>query len=85
MRSNQTLNYFSSFILGISDLSGKERKVLFKRLQKITHSKIGKNWDVTEGRIRQIEKVALGKLDSKTRQLALFKAANSPNAHSLDK
>lgn len=73
MRSNQTLKYFTSFVQDFPELSGQERRVLLKRLQKTTHTKIGEYWHVTEGRIRQIERVALKKVKSKTHQLALFK------------
>ncbi|KKQ73713.1 MAG: hypothetical protein US96_C0055G0012 [Candidatus Woesebacteria bacterium GW2011_GWB1_38_5b] len=76
MRSNQTLKYFSSFIKNIPDLTANERLVLFKRLEEDTHIKIGKRWNVTEGRVRQIEKAAIKKIRSKTHQLALFKAVN---------
>jgi len=71
--SNKTIRYFSVFIKKIPDLSGKERKVLLGRLRKRTLTKIGKAFGVTEGRIRQIEKKAIGKIRSKHHQLALFK------------
>jgi DNA-directed RNA polymerase sigma subunit (sigma70/sigma32) len=71
--SNKTIRYFSVFIKKIPDLSGKERKVLLERLRKRTLARIGKSFGVTEGRIRQIEKKAIGKIKSKHHQLALFK------------
>lgn len=73
MRSNQTLKYFSSLIRNIPDLTGRERRVLLKRIKKMTHVAIGKKWNVTEGRIRQIERTALLKVKSKAHQMALFK------------
>ena len=73
MRSNRTIKYFSSFVKNISDLSGKERLVLLGRLKENTHVALGKKWNVTEGRIRQIERGAIGKIKSKTHQLSLFK------------
>lgn len=73
MRSNKTLKYFSFLVKNIPDLTGKERKVLLGRLRKKTLETIGKSFDVTEGRVRQIEKVALNKIRGKSRQLALFK------------
>lgn len=76
MRSNKTLRYFSFFIKKIPDLSGKEREILLKRLRKKTLISIGKYYGVTEGRIRQIEKIAIRKIKSKSRQLALFKKAS---------
>ena len=72
MRSNKTLRYFSKLIRNIPDLSGKERKVLLGRLRKKTHALIGHTFDVTEGRVRQIEKKAIGKIRSKKHQLNLF-------------
>ena len=73
MRSNQTIKFFTSFIQKSTDLTGREKEVLAKRLKKRPLEKIGKKYGVTEGRIRQIEKGALRKLRSKARQLALFK------------
>jgi DNA-directed RNA polymerase sigma subunit (sigma70/sigma32) len=73
MRSNRTLKFFRSYIKSASDLSGKERTVILKRLRRVSLEQIGKVFKVTEGRIRQIEKVAIKKLKSKARQLNLFK------------
>ncbi len=76
MTPNRTLRYFSFFIRRIPDLTGKERKVLLGRLKKNTLENIGKYFDVTEGRIRQIEKFALRKIKSKSHQLNLFRKGN---------
>lgn len=76
MTPNRTLRYFSFFIKKIPDLTGKERKVLLARLRKKTLEVIGKSFNVTEGRIRQIERKAIGKIKSKSHQLNLFKKAN---------
>ena len=73
MRSNQTLKYFFYFVEHISQLTGKEKKVLFGRLKETTLSKIGESFNLTEGRIRQIEKEAIAKIKSKIHQLSLFK------------
>ena len=73
MRSNKTLKYFSSFINSVSELSGREKRVLLKRLTNHTHIFIGQKWKVSEGRIRQIEQEAVNKVSSKTHQLDLFK------------
>jgi len=73
MRSNRTLKYFSYFVKHTPQLTKKEKKVLFKRLKEVTLSKIGKSFNLTEGRIRQIEKGAIAKIKSKIYQLSLFK------------
>ena len=73
MRSNQTLKYFSYFVKHTPQLTEKEKKVLFERLKEVTLSKIGKSFNFTEGRIRQIEKGAIAKIKSKIYQLSLFK------------
>jgi DNA-directed RNA polymerase sigma subunit (sigma70/sigma32) len=73
MHSNRTLKYFSYFVKHTPQLKEKEKKVLFERLKEVTLSKIGKSFDLTEGRIRQIEKGAIAKIKSKTYQLSLFK------------
>ena len=72
MRSNQTLKYFRFYIRKAPDLSGKEKTILLKRLRRTSLEEIGKLYDLTEGRIRQIEKSALRKIKSKARQLSLF-------------
>jgi DNA-directed RNA polymerase sigma subunit (sigma70/sigma32) len=73
MRSNRTLKYFSYFVKHIPQLTGKEKEILFERLKEITLSKIGDSFNLTEGRIRQIERGAIAKIKSKTHQLSLFK------------
>lgn len=73
MRSNQTQKYFAYFIKHIPQLKEKEKKVLFGRLKETTLSKIGESFNLTEGRIRQIEKEAIAKIKCKIYQLSLFK------------
>ncbi|MFH1863574.1 MAG: sigma factor-like helix-turn-helix DNA-binding protein [bacterium] len=73
MRSNQTLKYLAYFIKHIPQLKEKEKKILFERLKETTLSKIGESFNLTEGRIRQIEKEAIAKIKSKIQQLPLFK------------
>ena len=73
MRSNKTLKYFRHFVREAPDLSGKEKEILLKRLRRISLEQIGKAFQVTEGRVRQIEKKAISKIRSKARQLNLFK------------
>jgi len=73
MRSNQTLKYFAYFVKHIPQLKEKEKKILFGRLKETTLSKIGESFNLTEGRIRQIEKEAIAKIKSKIYQLSLFK------------
>jgi DNA-directed RNA polymerase sigma subunit (sigma70/sigma32) len=73
MRSNQTLKYFRFFIKHIPQLNGREKEVLLKRLKRVTLEKIGEFFGLTEGRIRQIEKLAIAKIKRKSQQLALFK------------
>ncbi|OGM14882.1 hypothetical protein A3A76_02020 [Candidatus Woesebacteria bacterium RIFCSPLOWO2_01_FULL_39_23] len=72
MRANRTIRFFSAHIRKLPHLSVKEKKVLVKRLRRITLEKIGKKYGVTEGRIRQIEKKALQKVKSKYYQQRLF-------------
>ncbi|OGM59949.1 hypothetical protein A3A75_00015 [Candidatus Woesebacteria bacterium RIFCSPLOWO2_01_FULL_39_10] len=72
MRANRTLRYFTAHIRKLPHLTSKEKDVLARRLRKVTLEKIGILFDVTEGRIRQIEKVAIKKVRSKHFQQALF-------------
>lgn len=72
MRANRTLRYFTAHIRKLPHLTSKEKDVLVRRLRKVTLEKIGILFDVTEGRIRQIEKVAIKKVRSKHFQQALF-------------
>ena len=73
MFSNRTLRFFTFFIKNTPDLTGKEKDVLLKRLKTETLEKTGKFFNLTEGRVRQIERSALDKIRSKTHQLTLFK------------
>ena len=72
MRANRTLRYFTAHIRKLPHLTSKEKDVLVRRLRKVTLEKIGKSYEVTEGRIRQIEKIAIKKVRSKHYQQALF-------------
>lgn len=72
MRSNKTLRYFYTFINKSPNITGRERFVLSKRVRSITHTEIGLRLNLTEGRIRQIEKRAISKIKSKIKQLNLF-------------
>lgn len=73
MRANKTLRYFAARIMEFSDLTSRERDILFNRLMDKTLEKIGDKYDLTAERIRQIELSAVKKLDRKTKQLELFK------------
>jgi len=77
VRSNKTLKYFAQYVRKIPDLDGREKQVVLRRLKRNTLEGIGKSWGLTEGRIRQIEKSALTKIKSTSRQLALFKKLKS--------
>lgn len=72
MRSNKTLSYFRQVIKKSPNLTGKEKEILVKRLQKKTLQGIGDKFGLTEARIRQIERKALGKVKSVKKQLTLF-------------
>lgn len=73
MRANRTVRYFSAYIKTLPHLTSKERTVLLRRLKQVTLEKIGEKFSVTEGRVRQIEKVAIKKMKSKKIQQSLFK------------
>ena len=73
MRGNRTIRYFSYFIKNIPQLTSKEKVILRKRLKRVTLENLGSDFEVTEGRIRQIEKKAIAKIRSKIYQLSLFK------------
>lgn len=73
MRGNRTIRYFSYFIKNIPQLSNKEKRVLSQRLHGTTLEDIGKEFELTEGRIRQIERSAIAKIKSKVYQMSLFK------------
>ena len=85
MRSNKTLKYFSSFVRSAPNLTGKEKEVVVKRLNKKTLQGIGEAWGLTEARIRQIESVAIRKLKSESKQLALFKKLYSNKIRKVTK
>lgn len=70
--SSQTIEYFISIIKRAKELSGKEKAILVKRLQKQKLEKVGRKYKVTGERIRQIEKEALLKFEKKMIQLMLF-------------
>jgi DNA-directed RNA polymerase sigma subunit (sigma70/sigma32) len=72
MRGNKTLAYFSKTIDKIAELTAREKEVVLKRLRSKTLEKIGKKFKLTEARIRQIEKTALMKIESKWHQQRLF-------------
>ncbi len=72
MRANRTLRYFTAHIRKLPHLTSKEKDVLVRRLRKVTLERIGKSFEVTEGRIRQIEKGAIKKVKSRYYQQALF-------------
>jgi len=67
------VRYFSFLIKSLPQLTGREKEVLIRRLKARTLDKIGGKFDLTEGRIRQIERTAILKVKSKAKQLALFK------------
>jgi DNA-directed RNA polymerase sigma subunit (sigma70/sigma32) len=73
MRGNRTIRYFSYFVKRIPQLTNKEKFVLRSRLKKVTLEDLGSEFEVTEGRIRQIEKSAITKIKSKIYQMSLFK------------
>ena len=73
MRSNRTVSYFRQFLKQAGGLTGKERIILIRRLNKSTLEKIGEKFGLTEGRIRQIERQAINRLKNGKVQLPLFK------------
>lgn len=72
MRTNKTLRFLSAYIRNLPHITDKERFVLLKRLRSVTLEKIGLNFGVTEGRVRQIEKEAIGKVKRGLYQQKLF-------------
>lgn len=74
MRANRTIRYFAAHIKKLPQLTSKEKEVLIHRLKMITLEKTGLNYNLTEGRIRQIEKNALAKIRTKIYQQKLFKS-----------
>lgn len=73
MRGNRTVRYFSYFLKTVPQLTQKEKTILINRLKEKTLREIGINYNVTEGRIRQIEKGAIQKIKNKIYQMTLFK------------
>lgn len=73
MTANRTWRYFSNYVDKLPQISAKEKDVLLSRLRKVTLSQIGKKYHVTEGRIRQIEKLAIAKIMHRVYQQKLFK------------
>ena len=72
MRANRTLRYFVAHVKKLPFLTFRERYVLRKRSKGVTLEKIGQKFNVTEGRIRQIEKEAIKKIQSGLYQQKLF-------------
>ncbi|MBI4058469.1 hypothetical protein HY408_01750 [Candidatus Gottesmanbacteria bacterium] len=72
MRQNQTLRYIAILINKLPLLSTKEKEILVKRLEEKTLKKIGKTYQVSGERIRQLEKQALNKVRNKSYQQVLF-------------
>jgi DNA-directed RNA polymerase sigma subunit (sigma70/sigma32) len=72
MRANQTLAYFTAHISKLPHLSSREKEVLVGRIESSTLEVIGSRFELTEGRIRQIERGALKKVASKFVQQELL-------------
>lgn len=72
MRANRTLRYFTAHIKKLPFLTFREKFVLRKRSKGETLEKIGLKFQVTEARIRQIEKEAIQKIKSGLYQQKLF-------------
>ena len=72
MRANRSVRFFIAQVRKLPHLTAKEKDVVSKRLRRVTLENIGNRYRVTEGRIRQIEKIALNKVKSKLYQLKLF-------------
>lgn len=73
MRANRTLKYFAARVGKLPHLSSREKDILIRRVNGETLDKIGSEFGITEGRVRQIEKGALTKVDSKFIQQLLLK------------
>jgi len=69
---NQTVNYFLKLIKCSKRLNPKEEDILVKRLKKTKLRQIGKKYRISDERIRQIENIALHKLQEKNFQERLF-------------
>ena len=70
--SNQTLVYFINLVLQSKKLTLKEEDILVRRLRRKKLKQIGRKYKLTDERIRQIEKAALVKLQSKIYQERLI-------------
>ena len=71
--NNQTAIYFQKIINQSYKLKQKEKEILIRRVQGLTLAKIGKKYNLSYERIRQIEKLAIVKLSKGIIQLPLFK------------
>lgn len=69
---NRTLAYFIDFVKKTHRLKPKEADVLALRLKRKKLKSIGRRYKVSYERIRQIEKISLKKLNSKSYQEKLF-------------
>ena len=76
MRANRTIRYFAAHIRRLPNLSLKEKDIVVRRLRSVTLEEIGNSYNVTEARIRQLEKTAIFKIKLKAYQLRLFKKSN---------
>jgi RNA polymerase sigma factor (sigma-70 family) len=65
MRANRSLAFFAAHIKKLPHLTSREKDVVVGRIEGKTLEVIGEKFNVTEGRVRQIEKEALKKVDSK--------------------
>lgn len=81
MKGNRTLRYFSGYIKKLPQLSFKEKYILRKRSRGKTLEELGKKFEVTEGRIRQIERVAIVKIKNKIYQQKLFSKKSVDNTY----
>lgn len=72
MLANRTLSCFAAHIRNLPHLTTREKEVLVGRIGCVTLEKIGSKFTLTEGRIRQIERGALKKVDSKFVQQELL-------------
>ncbi len=69
---NRTLEYFIDFVKATHKLKPKEAEVLALRLKRKKLKSIGRKYNVSYERIRQIEKTSLIKLGNKSYQEKLF-------------
>jgi DNA-directed RNA polymerase sigma subunit (sigma70/sigma32) len=73
MRDNRTRSFFTARISKLPQLTDREKYILIERLCTTTLEKIGSEYNLTEARIRQIEKIALEKVKAKSYQQLLLK------------